>query len=390
MIEKVVYIGYQPITEQFYNDYYVGICLNNGLKVEFWDISYIYFPGLEFEKSFDFPSIKYIKSFAEIRKMLSLNDLMSTIFITNITYEFRVCRFFLLLSSLNCTQAAFGRGMFPIPTKTEVSKILGVLFSFDFRRMYIGLKNRIATLLKYFQIVKTYNYIFLSGSEGYKTLGFGNNLDIIKAKVIDVNYFDYDKYLSSLNGVRVIEKNYCVFLDEYLPYHPDIAITGIKTIEPGNYYSDLNKFFNFVEMKTNLTVVIAAHPKAVKYKSENPFDGRIIVFNKTCELVRNSSFVMTHHSTSISFPILFKKPIFFITSSAQKKTMSTLYELTCSMADFLNSKIIDFDDFDENENLILFADIEKYDDYKYRYLTSKNSENKNSSEIFIETIKKLG
>lgn len=385
-MKKVIYIGYQPITTKFYFDFYVDKCLDNGIEVEYWDISKLYFPSINFDVIFDFNGVKYIKSFRELKALLTLTEINSTIFITNITYEFKVWRLYSLLSSFKCIHAFFGRGQFPAPKKTLTYKIWEVFLSLNYRRIVNGFKKMLGIVLIYFKIIKKYNVIFRAGSAGYITEGVNNLFDSKNGKIIDVNYFDYDKYLECINGKPLFEKTYCVFLDEYLPYHPDFSMFGIKTVKADNYYSQLNKFFDLIEIKFNISVIIAAHPKALRYSSENPFMGRMTVLNKTCELVKDAKFVMTHHSTSISFPILFKKPIFFITSQAQKKRMHPLYKLTLYLGKFLNCKVIHFDDFNERDNLNCFVDIEKYDNYKYMYLTSKESENKQSSEIFIEEI----
>lgn len=386
MTRKVIYIGYQPITSKFYSDYYMDTCIEKGLDVEYWDISKLYFPKIYFPIPFDFASIKKIKSFGELKALLSSVEIKSTVFITNITYEFRVLRFFIILSSFNCTLVAFGRGMFPTPEKSEATKILEIISSFNLKRMITGLKNKAATMIKHFHLIKPYDLIFISGSEGYNTLGFGNYYDMENAKIINVNYFDYDKYLTPINQLPLVDKEYCVFLDEYLPYHPDFEMLGIKNVSADIYYSQLNNFFDFIENKFNIYVIIAAHPKALRYKSENPFNGRVIFFNLTCELVRDAAFVMTHYSSSISYPVLFKKPILFLTSQAQKKSMPHSHELTLYLRKYLNSEIIYFDNFCYTEKYKLQIDIEKYEDYKYKYLTSKESEKRLSSEIFIEAI----
>ena len=388
-MEKVIYIGFQPITSNFYSNFYVDKCIDKGLEVEYWDITQLYFPNINFGEPFDFEGVKHIKSFNQLKSFLSLVEMKSSIFIIHITYCFMALRLFLILSAYNCPLAFFGRGMHPAPERTMTLKFREVILSLDYKRFIRGIGSWIAATLKQNKIVKNYDFIFSAGSEGYKTTGVGYQLDVTKGRVINVNYFDYDKYLDSLHGNPIIERAYCVFLDEYLPYHPDVAITGIKTVVADNYYMQLNKFFDFIENKYDLKVIIAAHPKAFKYKSDNPFDGRTIIFNRTCELVRDSEFVMTHHSTSMSFPILFKKPILFITSQAQKILMSIYYELTFFFGEYLNCQVIHFDNFESKEDFKFFVDVEKYDSYKYKYLTSKESENRISSEIFIETISKL-
>lgn len=386
-MKRVIYIGYQPLNSKVYTDFFLDASVQKGFEVEYWDISQIYFPKIKFDNQFHFDGIKIFKSFAEIKKALFSIEVKSTIFFINITYHFRVWRLFTLLTSYHCTLGFFARGMQPSPEKAVNSKLKEILTSFDIKRVATGIKNRLTMLLKKYQFVKPYDLIFQSGSENYTTSGVGYQFDMNRATFININYFDYDKYLDiRADDTIMVDTPYIVFLDEYLPHHPDVEMTGIGTVEADKYYLELNRYFDYIEKKYSVPVVIAAHPKAQKYKLENPFVGRTLFFNKTCELAKNAMFAMTHHSTSISYPILFKKPIVFITSTSQQERMPFLWEQTLHFGQYLNSKVVFFDKFNENEELSLFVDNEKYDDYKYKYLTSKESENRKSSDIFIDTI----
>lgn len=385
---KVIYINYQPLTKRFFTDYYLDICIENGFEIEYWDISQIYFKKLKLKDMIDLIEVKKILSFRELKRELFRTDIGTTLFITNITFEFKVLRLFRILSKNNCKLAFFARGMYPAPIKKAKNKILEILSSYDLRRMINGILNRFAFLLKKTGVIKTYNIIFRAGSEGIITIGAGYSFELIKSKIVDINYFDFDKFLSNEPDDLLLTSKYCIYLDEYLPYHPDWQITGEITVKPNEYYRKMNNFFEIIENKMNIEVIIAAHPKALKYEKTNPFNGRRIIFGKTCQLVRNSLFAITHHSTSISFPMLYGKPIVFITSENQKKIMPLLYQLTIHLAQFTNSPIIFFDKY-KGEDFSLNVDKSIFKDYKYKYLTSKESENRLSSEIFIETILKL-
>nr|WP_315174772.1 hypothetical protein [uncultured Flavobacterium sp.] len=391
MIRKVVYINYQPITAKYYSDYYLGECVDNGFSVEYWDVSNLYFPNTKCSESNNLiTTVKKITSLNELKRYVIQVDIDSTFFITNITYEFRVWKLFRILTSFNCKLAFFARGMFPSPVNANsTSKVINLILSFKFKRIIEGVKNRVAIFLKKYKIIKTYDFVFRAGSEGGLTIGFGNNFDMINAEINEINYFDYDKYLSVIKSNAVIKNGYCVFIDQYLANHPDIVICGLKNVDADIYYSDLNTYFDFIEKTHNITIVIAAHPKAVEYQTNNPFQGRQIIFDKTCELVKDSKFVLTHHSTAISYPILFKKPILFLNSDELKKAMPDLYDLTIFFANYLNCEVVNFDKFDASKKLDLYVDIDIYNDYSYKFLTSKESESKLSSEIFIETILSL-
>jgi hypothetical protein len=122
------------------------------------------------------------------------------------------------------------------------------------------------------------------------------------------NYFDF----FNLNKKIKVSKNYCVFLDENLPLHPDIKIKKNKFyINYKKYYSEMIYFFKILKKNYNIDVIIAGHPSTKK----NYFKNFKFIKNKTAELVKNSKFVIMHQSSSIDYAILFKKKILLITSN---------------------------------------------------------------------------
>lgn len=357
--------------------------MKNILRIYFWET--LYFPEI-----INSDVIVYkLSSFKELKNKILSIDNSVTLFVTNITYEFSVWRLFYILKKFNCQLAFFARGMYPVPEKNTSSKFFQVILSLSFKRINNAFKNRIALFLKKNKIVKTLDIVFKAGSKGAITIGVGYQYDMKESKVVEVNYFDYDKYLKVTRGNTFLKDDYCVFLDVYLPYHPDVGMLGIETVNAENYYRNLNRYFDFIEKTYSLHVVICAHPKAIGYQSENPFNGKKIVFNETCEFVKEAKFAITNYSSSISFPILFKKPILFISSKEEKEKMFDLHETTLFLGSFLNCNVSQFDDIDDLSIVDFLIDDKSYEDYKYNFLTSKESENRFSSEIFIETISKM-
>lgn len=389
MINKIIFINYQPFTSKYYADYYLQDCINKQLEVEYWDLSKLYFPNVSFSEGNEFNiEVKQINTLKELRVNINNNNNLTTIFITNITYEFRVWKFFRILTLYKCKLIFFARGMYPMPNKSTSSKITEVVLNLNFTRIILAIKNKMSILFKKYKLIKSYDVVFRAGSEGGLTIGYGSDFDLKHAKIVEINYFDYDNYLSVINNnpKPQIDGEYCVFLDQYLAFHPDIAICGLKNVNPIIYYSELNNYFKFIELKYNLKVVIAAHPKATGYKTNNPFLGREIIFDKTCELVKDSNFVLTHHSTAISYPILFNKPIIFLNSDELENKMPDLYDLTIYLGDYLNCKVVNFDKFEDKKDLNLMVDTIKYNGYINKYLSSTATQKKISSEIFIDKI----
>ena len=109
----------------------------------------------------------------------------------------------------------------------------------------------------------------------------------------------------------LIYDKYILFLDDCLSDSFDFKLGHKKVINnKREYLRNLNLFFNRIEKKFNMKVVIAAHPNGIEYDSySNNFGNRKVFFNKSSELSANCYLAITHYSRSIEFPVLYKKPI---------------------------------------------------------------------------------
>lgn len=374
-----------PLTNKFVKDFYFNELEANNISVEYWDISALFF------KEFSLPdqcNKKYstkVLSYSELKNLIVKQDKSRCLFVPQVSFELRVFRLFLLLSRNKCKLGFFARGALPslslIKEKQNFS-YLRVLHKF-----YSFTGYTIIYLLKRFKIISTYEYLFNAGEDGYTAIGYGCKIEKIYGNIININSIDFDSYLEEENAINqnLLNEHYGVFLDEYLPYHPDFKMFNKKTIHPKKYFKSLNCFFDSLEQYYNLKIIIAAHPKS-DYKS-NPFNGRLVLKYKTNELVKYSDFVITHMSTSISFAILYKKPIIFlVTDEYMKINDSTLYNYTKVFAQETGSQIINADNFILEGLRLNEVNMHKYDKYKYRYLTSKETEKKLSCQIIVETL----
>jgi hypothetical protein len=134
-------------------------------------------------------------------------------------------------------------------------------------------------------------------------------------RMVWTHSLDYDLFLEA-GAPRRIETPYAVFLDEFLPYHPDYLIEKDMDprLDPLAYYADLNRFFDQVERQTGLAVIVAAHPRSRYEDMPDLFQGRRWEKDRTVELVRDASLVMAHGSTSVNFAVLYRKPLAFLTT----------------------------------------------------------------------------
>lgn len=390
MINKVVYIGYQPLTEKVMEDFYFQNLKRKGIEVEYWDLSEIYFKGV-FNNKLNEEFIFKINSFSTLEDLIKRQDILNTLFLSTITFEYRVLRLYRILSKYKCKTSFFARGALPFPTATSRvgNFILKLQKAVDINLLFGFAKNKYAYFLKKKGIVKPHVLVFRAGEKGIQTIGIGNDIENEKSKIIDVNSFDYDKYVKTKNSENLVINKYCVFLDEYFPFHPDFEMLKIRTVEPNEYYDNLNRFFDLLENKFNLEVVIAAHPKADNYRERDFFNKRKVFFNKSAELTRNSEFVVVHCSTSISFAVLNKKPILTLTSNAIKEVMPNYFNFITYFSKILDTHLINIDESVSTEIILPEPNLIKYSKYAYTYLTSVKSQDLVSAEVFTESILSL-
>lgn len=391
MVTKIIFIGYQPLTKKVIEDFYFRNLEAENYKIQYWDLTEIYFKHNSLENSPLDVSILYINSLTVFESLIQRQDLDKTLFISNITFEFRSLSIYRILSKYKCKTSFFARGALPsIKLNTSFNSLFYNLHKIiDIRVAFNFLKNKYAFLLKKNGIIKAHKIIFRAGNEGMKTIGAGSDIDSKCSQIVDVNSFDYDNYVKSANSQRLFKYKYCVYLDEYLPFHPDFALFNIKTVDPDQFYKVLNNFFDLLEEQFCIKIVVAAHPKAEKYKNNNFFNGRAIVFGKTAELIRDSEFVLFHCSTSISFAVLNSKPILSLNTNIIKKDMPNYFNYIEYFSRVLETNLINIDNINSSKVILPVPNSKKYSAYVYDYLTSFKSEGFASSKIFIDTIRGL-
>lgn len=384
MIRKIVVIGYQPLTEKVVKDFYFSELNDNGFEVQYWDLSMLYFPNILQDRLVDARVLK-INDIEELEYNLKSCIIGNSFFIVHITYEYRVINLFRLLTKHKCFISFFARGALPVSNRKSTLKEK-IIKSLKSATLAAFVKNKYAGLLKKVGYIKPYDIVFSAGNFGYLTVGIGADLEKKQSKLVEINSHDYDTALENLADAPVVHGKFCLFLDEYLPLHPDFKLLGIKSVDPDQYYESINKFFDFIEDKFQLSIVIAAHPKAETYKLRNPFNERKIIFGKTSQLTRDCEFVLAHISTSQSFAVLNKKPVLTLTTDSIKKIMPQYNYFITHFSVKMGSCLVNIDNYIDSDVMIKKVDEHIYNEYLYNYLTSTTSEKNTSSKIFLRTL----
>jgi len=209
--------------------------------------------------------------------------------------------------------------------------------------------------------------------------------------VIKTHSMDYDVYLDVKDKQKNNGNNYAVFLDEDMVNHADYSLLNIKPPATAEYYYPaLSKFLKKFESQTGLKVKIAFHPRYENKNIPNLLKDFEYNFHKTPEFVMNSSITLAHQSTSLSYAILFKKPITILTSNELIK--SWLGPRIENLSQVLNSQLINIDNFFHQgldiQNF-LKVDEKKYKNYLDQYIKVPNSPDLPIWEIFTKQIKNI-
>ena len=240
-------------------------------------------------------------------------------------------------------------------------------------------------LLSYLQLglIKPFDVVFTAGS----LLG---EEDLPSKKKIKFNSFDYAHYLHALEIDNSFScEKYAVFLDLNMPYHSDLAREGLKTVNPHDYYQSLNRFFALLEEQYEVKIIIAAHPKT--NPNTSAFGDRKVYRLNTAEIVKDAEFVITHHSTALSYAVLNIKPCIFIYTNEMEELYSNsrIKEIK-SFADYLDAPVYNIDKLNSPDRIVIKQPNRlRYNDYKYSFVTSKETETAKSEDIFLQEINQI-
>ena len=138
-------------------------------------------------------------------------------------------------------------------------------------------------------------------------------------------------------------KPYAVYLDQDMGFHADYEVSQLRVpIVPSVFYPNLLDYFEQFSMATGLEVVISPHPKCDYSRLRMRFPNHRIATGSTCETIRESSCVLSHNSTAVSYAVAWKKPLVLLADrnlirSWEGPFVSALAETLHVPIDFIDS-----------------------------------------------------
>jgi len=402
-IKKIIYFTSFTFSKWDYERFGIEIMKKNGFSVEVWDFTPFLNPEayktLKVPDPIDYKeyNLKLFKRNSDIlNKIVCLES--DTIIINLLLPDYRLFHVFKRLSKLNIQYGLLIPNAIPMlrnvsdnSPQFDRKKLINLIKKIKDLNL-VKIEKRIPRKISY-RLYKINFPEFILAGAGTQALITYNPPIGQKTKIIWIHSFDYDMYLKDLLkplNSNLKGKKYTVFIDEYLPFAHDYVYMGLKSpVTPERYYSLLCKFFSRVEKETGLEVVIAEHPSSMYEKHPDYFENRRVIRGKTSELIRDSEFVLMHYSTSISFAILYNKPvIFFVTKEIEQSKRDIGFIQAFSLE--LNKGYINIDNnYNINWDKELTIDKEAYANYKEKYIKRKGTEDKLFWQIVADEINKL-
>lgn len=342
----VVYIHGSQLSPRWLRYYYLDE-ISCDFSISYWDCSRLADPSFLTPVEISRPYVIKIHTVSQLVENLK-NIPKDTLIVNDLHFSKGNFRLHKIISSyfpLRIYINFFSNNAFSLPSNSLKRRICSWFnYNVIMSRAYGFLTN------------KLYNSIIFSSENG--------NKDFV------INHPDYEEYLKNKDkhNDRIISEDYILFLDNFFPLHPEIIKRNPK-IEIGDitndYYQSLNLFFYRLEILYNCKVVIAAHPSS-NYKI-NPYGGRKILYNMTCNLVKYSKAVILHTSNSFAFASLYNKPFMLISNSAFRKVKSE-YSRLLSFSENLKMNIFDIDNDDLSINSFCAPNNSLLDSYNNKYL----------------------
>ncbi len=383
-----------PFNQRDFQRYGIELLFENGFDVEVWDLSNILNPHLtknyEPPDAIDWPGCSLLND--KKVALEKIRALPSDTFVINFIGYWQ--KSFGIYRTISSSQARYAVHMANALPSLEMGRKEG-LFSFYLKRLSKVTGKKLFQLMKNLARARFYHLPFTWLGIKPASLILAGGRQCLKCpypvdnstEILWAHTMDYDLYLRERDG-PFSERPIAVFLDEYLPFHPDyIQFRTQPPIAAEKYYPLLSNFFNLVEQRLELKVVIAAHPRSHYEELPGYFGGRECIRDKTLRLVRESRLVLAHGSTALNFANLFHKPVIFLTSSDLDKSGYGAFIKT--MANWFGKNPICVDgDTAIDWGQELTVNISHYERYRRAYIKTEQSEDIPFWQIVANRLKK--
>ena len=228
---------------------------------------------------------------------------------------------------------------------------------------------------------------------------FSNLYSSINAKIIRSHSMNYNTLLrANLNKKNKIKKHSTkknvVFIDSGFHFHPDahyhkkLKIHKNKEFDIQSFAKKINHLFLNLR-KEGYKIFFLSHPKIIK-KNQNIYKHCIKIDYNIFDYIKYSDLVIWSGSSTIDFPIIYKKKILII-NSREIKSYPKVQQIINSLKKFFNAKELNLDNLNNLNKKIEEFTIHpngKYKKYFNEFVKHPSSQNLKYSDIITKILKK--
>lgn len=388
MIKKIIYLVESPFTKRDYDRLGLEIMIRCGFEVYVWDLTPVLHPKAHhFVKPQD--SIKFnnlITFFSRKDVFDAINKLDKDVFLISFIHynvsSFLSFTFYRAISKKNLPYSIYTLS-FSIFEDKNKENILRKMLKITPVKLVNYLRNIIPKVLLVFCNLKPATLVLVGGAKSIVT----GPLISTGSRILFIHSLDYDLFLKEVNA-SINDHKFIVFLDQNLPFNTDPIFSGTKRLTtPDEYYPSLCKYFDYVEDRFGLEVIIATHPRFHNDKSYL-FRGRKVEKGNTAKLVKDSKLVITHYTTAVNLVVLYNKPVIFITTNdIENSFRQSAIDTLCR---YFGKRPINIDrEINIDLEQELFIDREKYDRFRNDFIKVKGSPEAPFWEVVSNEIRSL-
>lgn len=319
----------------------------------------------------DLPNLYSISSLSRLRA--ELNKVTGGIAIDYVgQFSMKAILLFQVLKKKEFKLVIIDSGAFPVPEKINIMRfsLLNIATSINTGTVRRALNTLMRRVMLRVLPDQSPDFALVAGES------WRENSRFIEAKnKISAHSFDYEKYLRVQSSPSTRCFDYAVYLDEKIVDHEDNSELGYPApVTKDDFLLLLNNFFLEFESSCNMPVIVAGYPSQRINECSQIYAGREMVIGETAELVSNAKVVFTHASTSVSFAVLWRRPIVFLTNN--ELTKSWYYPWIEARKSILKAPMVNmgFDSPRQDEISEWFTiNQEAYQHYEETYIKSQNS-----------------
>lgn len=392
-MKRIIYLISQPFDEWNFDRLGVQAWIDRGWDVEVWDLTPMLHPRIWQHFIATGRRLKEFEGYFPITSKSQLNTRYSKLKKIDCFIDFAENRFFATWIKIRLSRMGTMRVLDianSLPLYSDVQKCglickLKKLFARSAIPLFVFLVN--VFMAKLTAPFIRPGLVVVSGEKSLNSaISAGYDQEILKA-----HNLGYDSYLKLTGSDEGKNGNYAIYVEqnpcsplEHL-YHGTEHCPHYAT--PEKYFPAICNGLRKISGVFGVSLRIAAHPRSYYPHGTQDYYQEIPVEYGTAKLVKNCNFLVCHDSTSIEFAVLFEKPAIFVTTDEIESNDARRISIA-QFASELGKTVINLDrDLDSvNWQDELRIDVQKYAQYKNKYIKCKGSPEKPHWAIVIDHI----